>query len=505
MFLLNNTSHAQTNYGFESGNLSNWTSSGSDAGVSTGLINANYGGPTWTIRPYGTYMAQLYPSGSVGFDSAVTSLGLTSSENSSIRSFLSANAAGGSPDPTNATWIKRTVTLTAGTTYKFAWNFLATDYAPFNDGSMMTLVHSTNGSITPTLNNNQQRYALLGFTNLGSGNYSVDSYGSTGWQLAQFTVPETGDYILGFATFNMGDTILSPMLFIDELQGTTEMNGQPFAPIAPNAGSNAPSADSGSGPTYSSDITTDQLTALNAARTRLNAIGSSNRIDLYSDGSGNAVTIEQAGGYNRIQGIGGGNARVAGFGTSVNIKQGDTGTGPNLIELYVQGNGNDVTVSQARNVTTGARDGSESNGHYLQLNMTGDVNTVVMRQGNDGGTSSGHFALLTVAGSSNNLTIKQANDNEKRFFGSVNGNSNSMNVAQQGTGNHYLDLSLTGNNNNATVLQTGSGSHRATIALTNSGGASSINLTQQGSTNQVYSVQQICANSAGCSVTVTQQ
>ncbi len=254
----------------------------------------------------------------------------------------------------------------------------------------------------------------------------------------------------------------------------------------------------------SSEITATQLATLNAARSRLNAVVLGNRIDLYSDGSGNIVNIEQVGNWNKIQGIGGGNARVAGFGTAVDIKQGDYGSGKNLIELYVQGNGNNVTISQARSMT-GTLDGQESGGHYLQLNMTGDINTVTMRQGNDGGASSGHFALLNVNGNFNNLTIKQANNNEKQFFGTVGGSSNFMNVTQQGTGLHYLDLTLTGNGNSATVLQKDSGGHHATIALTNAGGASTLNLTQQGATNQVYSIQQTCANAAGCSVSVTQQ
>jgi len=254
----------------------------------------------------------------------------------------------------------------------------------------------------------------------------------------------------------------------------------------------------------SDGITSGQTSTLNSAKNRVNAIGLGNRIDLYTDGSGNQVTIEQVGSWNKIQGIGGGNARVAGFGTSVNIQQGDTTSGKNLIELYVQGNGNNVNLSQARNTTTGARDGSESGGHYMQLNMTGDINTVVMRQGNDGGVNSGHFALLDVSGNFNNLTIKQANNNEKLFFGTVSGNSNVMNVTQQGTGNHYLDLSMTGNNNNATVLQKDAGSHQATLNLVNGGGAMTVNLTQQGSTAQSIGISQICTNPAGCSVTVTQ-
>lgn len=508
LLLIGTTARSQTNYGFESGNLSNWTTSGADAGVSTGLINVSYGGGlTWTIRPYGTYMAQLYPSGSVTFDSTTSSLGLTGADNTAIRNFMAANAGGGDPTPTNATWIKRTVTLTAGTTYRFAWNYLSTDYTPFNDGSMISLVHSTDSSITPTLNNEQKRYALLGFTNPGTGNYSTDSYGSTGWQMAVFTVPTSGDYILGFATFNLGDTALSPMLFVDELQGTTELNGSSFSPIAPNAGSSAPAADSGGGstPTYSSDITPAQQAILNSARTRQAAITSGNRIDLYSDGSGNSITIEQVGSYNRIKGLGTNtNAHVAGFGTSVNIKQGEAGATNNLVELYVQGNGNNVTLSQARNTSTGLADGAESGHHFMSLSVTGDGNAVTMRQGNDGGSSSGHFVTQTIVGYNNNSTVRQGNDGEKRAFIDISGNSNNSSVLQSGTGNHYLDLSFTGNGNGANVTQSGSGSHKATIVLSNAGGPSSATLVQQGSTAQIYNITQQCATLSGCSVSVTQ-
>jgi hypothetical protein len=229
--------------GFETGNVNGWTTSGVDSTASQSVVNLCTGNSKcWTINPYGSWMGQLYPSGSVQFNSATTSLGLTTAENTAIRQFMTTNAGGGDPTPTNASWMKRSMTLTAGVTYSFAWNYVSTDYTPFNDGSMVTLVHSTDGSITPTLNNSQQRYGLLGFTNPGTGNYATDSYGSTGWQKVIFTVPQTGEYVLGFATFNLGDTALSPILFVDEIQGTTLLNGNTFAPIAPNPGSTAPSA-----------------------------------------------------------------------------------------------------------------------------------------------------------------------------------------------------------------------------------------------------------------------
>ena len=63
---------------------------------------------------------------------------------------------------------------------------------------------------------------------------------------------------------------------------------------------------------------------------------------------------------------------------------------------------------------------------------------------------------------------------------------------------------MNGNNNNATIIQKDSGTHKATINLSNNGGGNNLTLTQQGSSNQVYSISQQCANLNGCSVIVTQ-
>jgi hypothetical protein len=256
----------------------------------------------------------------------------------------------------------------------------------------------------------------------------------------------------------------------------------------------------------SSEITAAQQAILDAARTRRNAIGVGNRIDLYSDGSGNSVSIEQVGSYNRVQGLGGAgtNAHVAGFGNAVNVQQGDTLSGRNLVELYVQGNGNNVTLSQARNTTTGAVDAAESGGHIARVSIAGDVGTYVLRQGNDGGASSGHFLNYTMTGSGGTHSVTQSNNGGKLAFISIAGNYNNESVTQSGAGNHFLDLSLNGNNNSASITQTGSAGHKATINLTNVGGASALTLLQQGSTAQIYSISQQCANLSGCSISVTQ-
>ena len=509
---------APANLGFESGNTSSWTisnttgaanwSSGSGAAVVTGLQHTPDSGKTWKVTPYGTYMLSLQPGGGAPtFDSATTSLGLTAGQNTAIKNYLT--GLGGNSNPTNAAWVKRDMTLQAGVTYSIAWQYLSTDYTPFNDGSMITLVHKTDGSKVPTLNNAVRNYALLGFTNPGTGDYSTDSYGSTGWQVATFTVPTDGDYSLGFAAFNLGDTSLSPILLIDEMQGTTELNGSAFNPVPPNPGTGAPVAGGGGAvePTWpaTSDITANQLIQKNAAKARVASITLGNHIYIEQKigSSSNNVTIEQTGNYNKIAGIGGGTyAIINGTSNTFNVKQGDT-LGKNLFEFSVTGNTNNITLWQARNPTTGLQDGSESGGHYMGLNINGSTNTLSLKQSNDGGTTSGHFAYVDVTGNNNQGTLKQTGNGEKTFFGIVNGNTNVFDVTQQGTGS-FMDLSLTGNGHNVTANQKDAGSHKATINLTNAGGASNVTLIQQGSTAQNINITQQCATLSGCSVSVTQ-
>ena len=435
------------NFGFESGNLTGWTTSGGDV-IATGSRTENLGGKAWVVNPYGSSMARLYPGGATQFNAATTSLGLNSAENTAIRNYLtfqSQNGGGGNPTPTTASWIKREVTLQAGTTYTFAWNYLSTDYTPFNDGSMMTLTHATNASITPNLNNSQQRYALLGFTNPGTGNYATGSYGSTGWQVARFTVPETVTYVLGFASFNLGDTVLSPMLFIDEIQGTTTLNGQAFGPVAPNAGSTAPPAEppppppptyccGGSGATFTPNPTnTAKVTSF------VNRTSQDNQVYIEQIGDVNTVVVQQTGSRN------------------------------NYTDYNGSGSYNTVNINQSGTAGTVA--------NYLELNINGNSNTATLTQQSTGGSKSIH---ATVNNSNNTLTIQQKD-----------------------AGNHYAEVLLGGGNKTLAITQEGSAGHRAKVEL--SGTPIGLNLTQSGSTQQFYSINYNCTTAGGCGAVTVQQ
>jgi len=193
---------------------------------------------TWTFSPYGIYAASLQPNGSPTFNDATTALGLTSAENTAIKALLTQQqqASGlGDPNPTNAAWITKEVTLSAGVTYTMSWNYIGTDYVPFNDGSITSLVYTGTGAAPQiTVNNGVSNYALLGFTNPGTGDYSTGTYGSTGWQTSTYQVSVDGTYRLGFAVFNLGDTGLSPVLLVDSQPGNTTKNGQAFGAVVPN-------------------------------------------------------------------------------------------------------------------------------------------------------------------------------------------------------------------------------------------------------------------------------
>jgi hypothetical protein len=213
-----------------------WNSQGKGANIVSAMTNYTPGGGnTWSINPYsGNYMAALQPTGSTMYNTMASNFGLSVSDKASIQSFLVAKAAGGQTTPTNASYMYYSgLNLTAGTKFTLAWNFVATDYTPWNDTSLTSLVATTGGA-TPKINGYVQNYSVLGAINTGAGNWSVGSYGSSGWQVASYEVLADGTYTLGIGDFNLGDTALSPILLVSGQQGTTLKNGQAFGAITSN-------------------------------------------------------------------------------------------------------------------------------------------------------------------------------------------------------------------------------------------------------------------------------
>ena len=254
---------------------------------------------SWTFGPNNAAKAvALQPVGQITFSDAMTALGLSGSPQTAIQAQLTAdsNASGfGSPTPTNAAWITREVQLTAGETYTMSWNYLGTDYVPYNDGSVTALVPVTvTGTPVIRVNNYVQSYALLGFTNPGTGDYSTNSYGATGWQTSTYRVDITGTYKLGFAVFNLGDTSLSPVLMVDSEAGSTErcISGTctTFGGVEPNNETAPTVAPTTTSPATTTSTTSTTTTTLPPAPTSIEVTS------LLDDGSSGTLrwAINQA-------------------------------------------------------------------------------------------------------------------------------------------------------------------------------------------------------------------
>jgi hypothetical protein len=199
----------------------------------------------------------------MNYSTMTSSLGLSSTSVTSLDAEINAQGSG---SITGGAWITKNFTFTAPATFKMAWNYISTDYVPFNDGSLTSLVNTTDASSFGKINGVSKEYLLLGATNPGTGNYSTGSYGSTGWQWVNYEIVTAGTYKLGFAAFNQGDTALSPVLFVNDGLGTTTLNGETFGAVAPNdptmptTNPDGTVSTGGDSPTVTGTSTTDTVT-----------------------------------------------------------------------------------------------------------------------------------------------------------------------------------------------------------------------------------------------------
>ncbi|MCX5948947.1 MAG: Ig-like domain-containing protein [Cyanobacteria bacterium] len=216
------------NLDFETG-LIGWSVNDSVSLVGSASISA--GNNIWSISPSGGSMAQLTPIG-VGNEfssSAKNFLGISDTSLNYINATFAGNSGG--KQPTNFAAASTTFAANAGDTLNISWNYVSTDYTPWNDGSVISVVNLDAPTSFASIYGYAAEVFILGATNPGTGTYSTGSYGSTGWQTAKIRFLTTGAYKLGISTFNLGDTLYSPYLFIDDLKGITLQNGTPFAPI----------------------------------------------------------------------------------------------------------------------------------------------------------------------------------------------------------------------------------------------------------------------------------
>jgi hypothetical protein len=254
-------------------------------------------------------------------------------------------------------------------------------------------------------------------------------------------------------------------------------------------------------PTYSSDPTAAQLQSRTDAR---NITPNGNEIYITQSGNNLDLDIVQYDNDQLVAGTGSTSsnltdATITGDDNTLSITQGNSAgsfSDNNVTLLDINGTNNSVTVRQGDNV-------DDAGGHRSSTNVVGNYNTLGILQENDGGIgSSGHYMEIDIAGNSNTAYADQKDDGDKMLFLDVNGASNTVDILQQGTGEHFLDVTV-GSNQTVDINQDGSGSHSATIDM--SGYSATLDLDQTGSTDQTYSLNQICTNANGCGTTTINQ
>jgi len=242
--------------------------------------------------------------------------------------------------------------------------------------------------------------------------------------------------------------------------------------------------------TYTSSISNSQTNQISTAR---GVTHSGNGVYIEQIGDSNTLTIVQDGDDNLIAGNGSlAKAEIVGDNNNTTLKQ----KGENNVILFgITGNSNTTTVDQG--VTTGADD------NRVEFDINGDSNILSITQNHNNTVgNNGHYIAVDIDGDINNVNTSQLNDSDKKAFISVQGDDNDIDVNQWGSGSHYTEIAV-GNDQTVDITQDGSGNHNASISM--SGYDSGLDLTQDSSTGQVYSINQNCVNANGCGTTTITQ
>ena len=154
--------------------------------------------------------------------------------------------------------------------------------------------------------------------------------------------------------------------------------------------------------------------------------------------------------------------------------------------LNVIGNDNDVTMAQGYKVSSSGSfsvDTSEFGGHEMDLYINGDGNNVKLSQRANNSVSD-HYMDININSDNNTVHAMQQHNNDKSLTLTINNDDNDVSINQQKSG----------------------GTQTATITLGGSYGTD-LNLTM-GTNNTTgpgtYSIVQDCQTVGGCAVSVTQ-
>lgn len=192
------------NAGFENG-LDGWTTVGGGVTATSSTTVTTYDDVEWDILAAGTKMAQLTPAG--------TDIGTVAGALGVSAAFFSDPTGG----ITDASAIYQSFSANAGDTVSMYWDYVATDYIPFDDPAFALLIGPGNSITT--------------LASIYGNGIAVGTSGHSGWQKFSHTFATGGSYTLAFVTTNTRDQVLDSYLFLDGAPGSCEPQCPP--PVNP--------------------------------------------------------------------------------------------------------------------------------------------------------------------------------------------------------------------------------------------------------------------------------
>jgi fibronectin-binding autotransporter adhesin len=190
-----------------SGGLTGWTTAGTVSVMSTTDAYDINGSPYSLTPAAGDSMAKISPE-NAAIGSVDSLLGLSAN---SIESLVN----NGNGHVTNFGFMTQSFSFNPGT-YEFSWAYAATDYVPFNDGVLFSVVGDGTQSVVSLARNGSGGSDTSGPS---PGTLILGSYGTVPWQTATFTVATAGTYQVSFADYNWDDTALDPIFYVSGTAG----------------------------------------------------------------------------------------------------------------------------------------------------------------------------------------------------------------------------------------------------------------------------------------------
>ena len=152
----------------------------------------------------------------------------------------------------------------------------------------------------------------------------------------------------------------------------------------------------------------------------------------------------------------------------------------NILEYdQITGDDNYIGIFQGENIYGWEATGTHGNNNYININVEGSDNSVEHQQ-----LHNYHDVNTDIQGNNNTVWTNQQNYGAKSINLTIN--------------NDYNDVDIDQRNGNTST------SHTATVTLDGTYGTT-LDLNQSGWAPNSYTLNQYCTNSAGCSLTVTQQ